>query len=172
MTDRRRRSIALWAALAAGAIAAPAAPAGASDWRVAASAREEAGGYAAYLVDRDSVARAGDVATFALQIVYQRPQQGGRFNRAVDRVQANCRDRSLTLLSQEFFLRRAPAGRNDTQTTAQTQPGWALATVIDAACTGQYRSDRVRDVFLIAGSMFEIMEREAAARRGAQTARN
>lgn len=76
MSDRRRRSTALWAALAAGAIAAPAAsaaPAGVSDWRVAASAREEAGGYSIYLVDKDSVARTGDVATFALQIVYQRP---------------------------------------------------------------------------------------------------
>jgi hypothetical protein len=162
MTDRRLLLVAL-----SGALAAMAAPAAAADWRVAASGAEQSGGYSLHLVDRDSVSRSGDRAAFTMQIVYQRAQENGRYNRALDRVDANCRDHSLTLVSQEFFLGGRRTGRNETALSQQIQPGWALASVIDAACSGQFSGERVRDVGMIAGSMFEIMEAEAAQRRGA-----
>ena len=162
MTGRRFLLVAL-----SGAMAAMAAPAAATDWRVAASGAEQSGGYSIHLVDKDSVGRQGDHATFSMQIVYQRAQENGRFNRAVDRADANCRDHSLTLVSQEFFLGGRRTGRNEAQLTQQIQPGWALASVIDAACSGQFSGERVYDVGMIAGSMFEIMEAEAGQRRGA-----
>src|SRR3954465_4310108 len=150
-----------------GALATVATPAVAADWRVAASGAEQSGGFSIHLVDKDSVGRQGDHATFSMQIVYQRAQEHGRFNRALDRVDANCRDHVLTLVSQEFFLGGRRIGRNEAPLTQQIQPGWALASVIDAACSGQFSGERVYDVGMTAGSMFEIMEAEGVQRGGA-----